>query len=188
MASVTELALEVKPNLWYSNPMSKRPEHVEPAAVQVAELPKPSETAKPVEQALDQYSKQIYEEKPGESPYVVKQASRPKVDEVMTDDVGKSPLQMKLEEVMADGLDASYQSMTPDQQAKFRQKGEQVAKAIEDLTTKLKLTARKVLYLIRSWLKMIPGVNKYFLEQAAKLKTDEIMKLGQAEMLKRKLP
>ncbi|EKD89311.1 MAG: hypothetical protein ACD_34C00121G0003 [uncultured bacterium] len=144
-----------------------------------------TEQLKPSEQAFEQY-KQVDEQSPDESPYVIKQASQKKDDKVMTDDVGKSPLQIKVEEVMANGLDTTYQSMTPEQQDKFRKKGEEVAKAIEDLTTKLKLTARKVLQLLRSWLKLIPGVNKFFLEQEAKLKTDEIMKLGREEMLKRR--
>lgn len=146
-----------------------------------------TEQLKPTEQAFDEY-KQVDEQSPDESPYVIKQATRPKTDDVMTDDVGKSPLQVKVEEVMANGLDTTYQSMTPEQQDKFRKKGEEVAKAIEDLTAKLKLTARKVLLLLRSWLKLIPGINKFFLEQEAKLKTDEIMKLGREEMLKRKQP
>ncbi|EKD89322.1 MAG: hypothetical protein ACD_34C00117G0002 [uncultured bacterium] len=162
------------------------PHGVEQPVVAPDTKPKP-EQIKPTEQAFEEY-KQVDEQSPDESPYVIKQASRPQVDEVMTDDVGKSPLQIKVEEVMANGLDASYQSMTPDQQAKFRKKGEEVAKAIEDLTTRLKLTARKVLHLLRSWLKMIPGINKFFLEQETKLKTDEIMKLGRAEMLKRRQP
>jgi hypothetical protein len=147
---------------------------------------KPVEQQAAKEQAFEQY-KQVNEDKPDESPYVVRQASRPKSDQVMTDDAGKSPLQIKYEELMADGLETAYVSMTPVQQEKFRKKGEGVAKAIEDLTTRLKLTARKVLHLLQSWLKLIPGVNKYFLEQEAKLKTDEIMKLAREEMLKRKL-
>jgi hypothetical protein len=104
----------------------------------------------------------------------------------MTDDTGKSQLQDKYEEVMADGLGDVYHTMTPAQQEKFRKRGEEIAKVIEELTVHLKLTARKVIELIRAWLKMIPGINRYFLEQEAKLKTDEIMKLGQAEMLRRK--
>jgi len=30
-----------------------------------------------------------------------------------------------------------------------------------------------------NWLKLIPGVNKFFLEQEAKIKTDEVLKLKQ---------
>ncbi len=152
----------------------------------VVEMTKPVEQAPVTEQAFEQY-KQVNEEKPDESPYVIRQASRPKTDNVMTDDTGKTPLQMKYEELMADGLETAYVTMTPAQQEKFRKKGEEVAKAIEDLTIHLKLTARKVLHLIRAWLKLIPGVNKFFLEQEAKLKADEIIKVAQEEMLRRRL-
>jgi len=31
--------------------------------------------------------------------------------------------------------------------------------------------------LIKKWLLLIPGVNKYFLEQEAKIKADEIVKM-----------
>lgn len=150
------------------------------------EQPHAPEQTPATEEAFAEYKK-VNEEKPDESPYVIKQASRPKADHVMTDDTGKTPLQVKYEELMADGLEQAYVSMTPAQQEKFRKKGEEVAAAIEELTVRLKLTARKVLHLIRAWLKLIPGVNKYFLEQEAKLKTDEIIKLGQQEMLRRKL-
>lgn len=157
-----------------------------PVVDPTVEAIKPVEQTPATEQAFEQY-KQVNDEKPDESPYVIKQASRPKTDQVMTDDSGKSPLQMKYEELMADGLETAYVTMTPAQQEKFRKKGEEVAKAIEDLTIRLKLTARKVLHLLRAWLKLIPGVNKYFLEQEAKLKADEIIKLAQQEMLRRRL-
>ena len=41
-----------------------------------------------------------------------------------------------------------------------------------------KAVGRKILKLIRSWLKLIPGVNKFFLEQEAKIKTDKIVDLA----------
>jgi hypothetical protein len=37
------------------------------------------------------------------------------------------------------------------------------------------------LKLIREWLLIIPGVNKYFLEQEAKIKTDKIQQLYERE-------
>ncbi len=87
---------------------------------------------------------------------------------------------------MAEGLAATYSSMAPAQQEKFRQRGEEVAKLIEGMIEHLKLTAHKALQLIRSWLQLIPGINKYFLEQEAKLKTDAIMKYSRDQMLKRR--
>jgi hypothetical protein len=40
-----------------------------------------------------------------------------------------------------------------------------------------KATARVVLDLIRQWLMLIPRVNRYFLEQESKIKTDRMMTL-----------
>ena len=38
-----------------------------------------------------------------------------------------------------------------------------------------KVHSKKILKAIVGWLKMIPGVNKFFLEQEAKIKTDKIL-------------
>lgn len=149
------------------------------------ELARPPEQ-RPTEAAFEQYKQIPDEQRPDESPYVIRQAAtRQPTDQVMTDDAQKSPVQIEIENIMADGLEAPYRSMTPEQQEKFRKKGEEVAKAIENMITHVKLTARKVLHLIREWLKLIPGVNRYFLEQEAKLKTDEIMKYGREKLLKK---
>lgn len=149
---------------------------------------KSTETIPTPEASFEQY-KQVNEDKPEESPYVVRQASRrTKTDQVMTDDVGKSPMQVQIENIMATGLEEAYQTMDAQQQEAFRQKGEAVAYEIETLTMRLKLTARRVIHLLRSWLKLIPGINKFFLEQETKLKTDDIMKYSREQMLKQRYP
>jgi len=50
-------------------------------------------------------------------------------------------------------------------------------KKINTLLDKAKINLGKIASLIRKWLSIIPGVNKFFLEQEAKIKADEIMKL-----------
>lgn len=177
----------------YSDTIDHTLEHPEDTqqSAQPIEQAQPAATAptseRPMtkEQAFEQY-KQVDEVKPEESPYVVRQASHQPVDQVMTGDTHKSATQIAIENIMADGLDTVYQAMPPADQQQFRQRGEAVAKNIADLTTRLKLTARKVLHLIRGWLKLIPGINKFFLEQAAKLKTDDIMKYSDHQMLKKR--
>ncbi len=91
--------------------------------------------------------------------------------------VEKSAERKEIEEAMSEGLAEVYQAMTPAQQAIFRQRGEEVATKIEVMMKTFSATAKKVVELIRDWLKTIPGVNKYFLEQESKLKTDTILKL-----------
>lgn len=159
-------------------------EHLEHQKVEhVPEVPiKSPEQIKPVDQAFEDYKK-VDEKKPEESPYVVKQASKTPADQTAEEEADKTALQIEIESVLASGLDTAYATMTPPQQEKFRKKGEEVAQAIEDMALKFKLTARRVLKLITDWLRMIPGVNKYFLEQEAKLKTDDIIALHRKRIL-----
>lgn len=123
------------------------------------------------EQAFEQY-KGVNDEHPEESPYVIKQAKSARDDDI----VQSKPQQVTdIEDIMTEDLSDLYQAMTPEEQAKFKAKGEEVAEEINSLMGKAKLTAKKVLQLIRNWLKLLPGVNKYFLEQEAKIKTEELI-------------
>lgn len=98
----------------------------------------------------------------------------------------KTDERKEIESLLSEGLQDVYLAMTPQQQEQFRVKGEQTATAIEEMVTQFKASARKVVQLIRSWLNTIPGVNKYFLEQESKIKTDEIMKYQKKLKKKRK--
>lgn len=89
--------------------------------------------------------------------------------------VPKSLLLLEIESVMEEGLKEMYDQMPDEAKAKFRDEGEKTAKRIEFLFQNLKATTKKVLDLLRQWLKFIPGINRFFLEQEAKIKTDRIM-------------
>lgn len=89
----------------------------------------------------------------------------------------KTVVRQNIESVLSSGLTEVYQGMTPQEQQQFRVAGEQAASTIEQLMTGFKATAKVVLDVIRTWLKMIPRVNKYFLEQESKIKTDQIIVL-----------
>lgn len=89
----------------------------------------------------------------------------------------KSETRVRVESVMEERLESVYKSMPGDVRATFKQKGEETAVEIESMLYKVKVHSKKVFTLLFNWLRIIPGVNKYFLEQEAKLKTDEIMRL-----------
>lgn len=91
--------------------------------------------------------------------------------------VFKTPLQQKIEELMSEDLEKVYANMNEAQKKAFREEGEKTAGKIEKLIQHVKVKTKKILDLIRHWLKLIPGVNKFFLEQEAKIKTDRILKL-----------
>ncbi|HTW96594.1 MAG TPA: hypothetical protein VMD74_02970 [Candidatus Methylomirabilis sp.] len=83
----------------------------------------------------------------------------------------------QIENFLARGLEDIYLGLPLEKQAEFRQRGEETAKKINKLLEKTKINLGKIVNLIKKWLSLIPGVNKYFLEQEAKIKADEIIKL-----------
>lgn len=88
-----------------------------------------------------------------------------------------TPLQKEVEGLLEEGLGDFYQELAPAEQAEFRRQGEETAIKITDLLSKAAIKVRDIIKLIRDWLKVITGVNKYFLEQEAKIKADKILKL-----------
>lgn len=89
----------------------------------------------------------------------------------------KSPVLEKIEDVLEEDLQDIYFQMPSEKQAEFAKKGEETALKIEVLLRQVKVKVNKILQLIIKWLKLIPGINRYFLEQEAKIKTDKILKI-----------
>lgn len=87
----------------------------------------------------------------------------------------KNPVVVDLEGILADDMGDIFSGLPDDKKPLFKQKGEEVALAIKTLIDSGKVKTKNVLDLIRSWLQIVPGINKFFLEQEAKIKTDEIM-------------
>lgn len=83
----------------------------------------------------------------------------------------------QIEKTLEEGLEEIYLSMPPDKQAQFRAAGEETAKKINGLLAHAKIKIKKIIALIKKWLSIIPGINKFFLEQEAKIKVDKIVKL-----------
>ncbi|MBD3359230.1 MAG: hypothetical protein GF365_00770 [Candidatus Buchananbacteria bacterium] len=86
-----------------------------------------------------------------------------------------SPALEKIEDILEEDLEEIYFKMTPEKQARFKQTGEVTASKIVTLLGETKIKVKKILELIKEWLKIIPGINKFFLEQEAKIKTDKIL-------------
>jgi hypothetical protein len=84
----------------------------------------------------------------------------------------------QIEEMLSEDLGDLYKQLPPNVQPVFKAKGEEVAQTIRTWIQETKITARKVLGLIREWLGLIPNVNKFYLEQESKIKTDKIMELS----------
>ncbi len=96
--------------------------------------------------------------------------TRPQKDEVV----------MHVEKIMEEGMGVLYASLPEDAKPLFRKKGEDVAEEISAMVRSLKIEVAKILRLIRDWLLTIPKINRYFLEQEAKIKTDQIIEYASA--------
>lgn len=82
-----------------------------------------------------------------------------------------------IDNILAEGLHEIFLQMNPEKQREFKRVGEETAVKISTLLQKAKIKADKIILLIRKWLKIIPGINQFFLEQEAKIKADKIIKL-----------
>lgn len=88
-----------------------------------------------------------------------------------------SVLQQQVEDVLSEGLADLYRALDPAQQLEFKTKGEATAARISTLLQQVKVKVGEILGLIRDWLMSLPGINRYYAEQAAKIKADKIIKL-----------
>lgn len=89
----------------------------------------------------------------------------------------KDRLTKKIDTILEEDLADVYFKMTPEEQAAFKTKGEETTSKIKVLLGKTTVVAKDILKLIVLWLRLIPGVNKFFLEQEAKIKTDKILQI-----------
>lgn len=93
----------------------------------------------------------------------------------------KNQTVIKIEKIMEEDLNDSYQRLSPVAKQEFKLKGEQTAAQIQELLKSTHVKVKKILNLILNWLRILPGVNHFFLEQEAKIKTDKIIALNKKE-------
>lgn len=83
----------------------------------------------------------------------------------------------EVEHIMSEGMLEAYKALSPVKQQEFKIKGEETAREIRTLLLSTKVKVKKIFELILDWLKVLPGVNKFFLEQEAKIKAERIVRL-----------
>ncbi len=88
-----------------------------------------------------------------------------------------TPRQEAIDDILEDGLTDIYLSLSSEKQQELQEAGAQTVKQIDLLLDHVKSQWRKIMSLIRHFLSIIPGINKFFLEQEVKIKTDRIIAL-----------
>jgi hypothetical protein len=91
--------------------------------------------------------------------------------------ISKGESLQKIEQILEENMEETYHQLSPEIQKKFKQEGEKAANAIDFLLSQTKVKTGKIFKVILNWLKIIPGISKFFLRQEAKIKTDQILKL-----------
>ncbi|HNV97069.1 MAG TPA: hypothetical protein PKL13_02005 [bacterium] len=86
-------------------------------------------------------------------------------------------LVQKIENILEEDLRELYINLPKEKQREFKKKGEEITRKISILLKEVKIQARKIIDLIIEWLSIAPGINKIFLKQEAKIKTDKIIAL-----------
>lgn len=84
---------------------------------------------------------------------------------------------IRVEKIMEEGLADAFAEMTGIQKQEFKIKGEKTAMEIRNYLRGSKVKMKKIFQLLIDWLKLLPGVNRFFLEQEAKIKADKIISL-----------
>ena len=82
-----------------------------------------------------------------------------------------------IEGILEEDLGDVYFKLSPLKQQEFKVRGEETAIKIMNILAKPKIKIKRIMSLIREWLNVIPGINKFFLEQTVKIKTDKIIRL-----------
>jgi len=95
--------------------------------------------------------------------------------------IPKDATMVKVETVLEEGLHDVYAKLDPARKQKFKTEGETVAAKLSEMVRKATFKAREALMLITKWLMIIPGLNRFYLEQEAKLKADRIAALIEQE-------
>lgn len=94
----------------------------------------------------------------------------------------KSQIRRDIERVLEEDLDELYLALSPKQRQQFRIEGERTAAKIEVLLKAVKVKLTEIIKIITGWLKLLPGINAFFLEQEAKIKAEKILFLRREEI------
>lgn len=137
------------------------------------------------EQALENTQESIIEKSVPEKKVEKEGAMRAEVKEgvstspaalIAADDYHKRR-EIQIDACLSEGLNETFLAMTPAKQKIFKEEGEVAAKKINVLLDATKVNISKIIKLIKHWLGLITGINRFFLDQEAKIKADKIVRI-----------
>jgi len=82
-----------------------------------------------------------------------------------------------IESILSEDIYSIYSELSEAKKKEFQKKGVETAIQIKKMLRQAKIKVHDLLELIKNWLLLLPGINKFFLEQEAKIKTDKVLEL-----------
>lgn len=137
------------------------------------------------EQVLENVQENVIEKSALEKKTEKEGATKPELREgtsvspavpVAADDYHKRR-EIQIDACLSEGLNETFLAMTPAKQKIFKEEGEATAKKINVLLDATKINISKIVKLIKHWLGLITGINRFFLDQEAKIKADKIVRI-----------
>ena len=96
--------------------------------------------------------------------------------DTVTASAAVDPEVREIENILAENMGNFFLSLSQEKQLEFKSAGEETAQKIQRALHTKATRIKDIVSLIINWLKTLPGINKFFLEQEAKIKADKIMK------------
>ncbi len=101
-------------------------------------------------------------------------ASSADIDDSITT---KDPELLLIEHILEENMSSFFKTLNKSQQLEFKETGEKAAMSIKAIIHRGAYKIKDIVSLITRWLRSLPGINKFFLEQEAKIKADKIIDL-----------
>lgn len=165
----------MKPNLLNKMPGSEREILPTPKSVEEFSL-KPEQKDFLTDQEKERLRQEALEKAESLEKPLVKLSVQPGAS-ISINQPAKTEVFIKIEKILEEDLEDVFFKMEPSLKGRFKEEGEKTTYAIEEMIKTGKVEAKKIFKLILRWLKMIPNVNKFFLKQEAKIKTNKITNL-----------
>ncbi|MBT4209913.1 MAG: hypothetical protein HOE19_03305 [Candidatus Komeilibacteria bacterium] len=140
---------------------------------------------KPIDASFDASKEQKIETQASEKPdndQIAVVAALPDNDQTQStpaQPITSEVIYSQVDNILSHDMDEVFLSLDAGTQRAFKIKGEETAIKITELLMKAKVKAKEITMLILEWLRIIPQVNKHYLEQEAKIKTDSILDINQ---------
>ncbi|OIO19347.1 MAG: hypothetical protein CO029_02430 [Candidatus Magasanikbacteria bacterium CG_4_9_14_0_2_um_filter_41_10] len=149
-----------------------KPEYIQPQEVRI---PQQETHSTPEQQPIESHTEEGFLDEAIDG--LRSKLRRPKKQKNTTIPQVRDEVTVKVEKIMEEGMADAFKELNTIERQEFKIRGEQTALQIRELLKATHVKIKKIFRLLFEWLKMLPGINRFYLEQEAKIKADKIISL-----------